>query len=74
MPFIQVKLIKGVFNDDEKQEIIEKLTDTLVSIEGEAMRPVTWVTLEEVASGEWGVGGKPLHAEDVLAMRGLAVG
>jgi 4-oxalocrotonate tautomerase len=69
MPFIQVKLIKGVFSDDEKQEMIHKLTETMVSIEGEGMRPVTWVTLEEVASGDWGAGGNSLHTEDVLAMR-----
>jgi len=71
MPFIQVKLIKGVFSEDEKQEMIHKLTETMVSIEGEGMRPVTWVTLEEVASGDWGAGGKALHTEDVLALRGV---
>jgi 4-oxalocrotonate tautomerase len=70
MPFIQVKLIKGVFSEDEKQQMIHKLTETMVSIEGEGMRPVTWVTLEEVASGDWGAGGKTLHTEDVLALRG----
>lgn len=69
MPLIQVKLIEGVFNADEKESIIEKLTDAMVSVEGEAMRGVTWVTLEEVASGEWGIGGKALHTGDVVGMR-----
>lgn len=50
MPLIQVKLIEGVFDASEKVTIIEKLTDAMVSVEGEAMRPVTWVTIEEVAS------------------------
>lgn len=54
MPFVNVKLIKGVFNAEEKQDMISKLTDTMVSIEGEAMRQVTWVVIEEVASGDWG--------------------
>jgi 4-oxalocrotonate tautomerase len=58
VPLIQVKLIEGVFDASEKVTIIEKLTDAMVSVEGEAMRPVTWVTIEEVASGEWGIGGK----------------
>ena len=48
MPFINVKLIEGVFDAAQKREMIEKLTDTMVDIEGEAMRPVTWVTVEEV--------------------------
>jgi 4-oxalocrotonate tautomerase len=69
MPLIQVKLIEGVFDAPEKAVIIEKLTDAMVSVEGEAMRQVTWVTIEEVPSGEWGIGGKPLHTGDVLGMR-----
>jgi 4-oxalocrotonate tautomerase len=64
-----VKLIEGVFNADEKEAIIEKLTDAMVSVEGEAMRPVTWVTIEEVTSGEWGIGGKALHTGDIVGMR-----
>ncbi len=69
MPLIQVKLIEGVFNANEKESMIEKLTDAMVSVEGEAMRPVTWVTIEEVASGEWGIGGKALHTGDIGGMR-----
>ena len=65
MPYVQVKLIEGVFNADQKREMITKLTDTMVEIEGEAMRPVTWVTIEEVASGEWGIGGKAMTTQDV---------
>ena len=72
MPLIQVKLIEGVFDATEKEAIIEKLTDAMVSVEGEAMRPVTWVTIEEVASGEWGIGGKALHTGDIVGMRSAA--
>jgi 4-oxalocrotonate tautomerase len=53
MPLIQVTLIEGVFTAPQKQEIIERLTDAMVAIEGEAMRSVTWCLVEEVASGEW---------------------
>jgi 4-oxalocrotonate tautomerase len=70
VPLIQVKLVEGVFNAEEKQQIIEKLTDAMVSVEGEAMRPVTWVTLEDVPSGEWGIGGKGMTTADILALRG----
>jgi 4-oxalocrotonate tautomerase len=65
MPFVNVKLIEGVFNDDQKQEMITKVTEAMIDVEGEALRPVTWVVLEEVRSGEWGVGGKGLTAQDV---------
>ena len=71
MPIINVTLIEDVFTPDQKREIIERLTDAMVSIEGENLRPVTWVVVEEVASGDMGVGGKQLSTEDV---KGLAVG
>lgn len=65
MPFINVKLIKDVFSDEQKNEIIQKLTETMVGIEGEAMRQVTWVTVEEVDSGSWGIGGNVLTTQAV---------
>jgi 4-oxalocrotonate tautomerase len=68
MPLLNVKLIDGVFTPKQKQEMVRKLTDTMVSIEGENMRPVTWVVVEEVKSGDWGIGGNPLATSDVKAL------
>lgn len=65
MPLVNVKLIEGVFTPTQKQEMIRKLTDAMVSIEGENMRPVTWVVIDEVKSGEWGIGGNSLSVNDV---------
>ena len=69
MPLVDIHLIEGVFDKSQKQEMIKKVTDTMVEIEGEAMRGVTWVRLYEVASGEWGIGGKGLTAADVKAIQ-----
>ena len=68
MPLVNVKLIEGVFTSTQKQEMIHKLTETMVAIEGENLRPVTWVVIEEVKSGDWGVGGNPLTTNDVQAL------
>jgi 4-oxalocrotonate tautomerase len=68
MPLIQVRVIKDVFSREQKKQIIEKLTDAMVSIEGEAMRGVTWCVIEEVESGDWGIGGKGLTSDDVHAL------
>jgi 4-oxalocrotonate tautomerase len=65
MPLLNVKVIEGVFSDAQKRQIIEKLTETMVSIEGENMRGVTWCVVEEVKSGDWGIGGKALTTQDV---------
>ena len=68
MPFVNVRLIEGVFTPAQKQEMIRKLTDTMVSIEGENMRPYTLVVIDEVKSGDWGFGGKPTTTSDVKAL------
>jgi len=68
MPLIQVKLIENVFTTQQKQEMIKKLTDAMVSIEGENMRSITWVVIENVNSGEWGIGGQPLTTEAAKAL------
>ena len=68
MPLIQVKLIEEVFTPAQKKEIITKLTDAMVSIEGENMRPVTWVIIEDVRSGDWGIGGQAMTTEAVRAL------
>jgi 4-oxalocrotonate tautomerase len=68
MPLINVKVIEGVFSAEQKSQIVRKLTEAMVDIEGEAMRPVTWTVIEEVKSGDWGIAGKPLTTSDVLAL------
>ncbi len=68
MPLVQIKLIEGVFTAAQKREMIHKVTDAMVAIEGENMRPVTWVVVEEVQSGDWGIGGQPTTTDDVRAL------
>lgn len=70
MPLVDVHAIKGVFTKQQKQEIITRITDAMVGIEGEALRGVTWVRVLEVGSGDWGIGGQALTAADVKAMAG----
>jgi 4-oxalocrotonate tautomerase len=68
MALIQVTVIAGVFTKPQKQEIIERLTDAMVAIEGENMRQTVWCLVDEVASGEWGAGGGVLTADGVRAL------
>ncbi|MGA8221291.1 MAG: tautomerase family protein [Candidatus Acidiferrales bacterium] len=69
MPLIQVKLIENVFTLVQKQEMIRKLTDAMVSIEGEKLRPLTSVVIEEVKDGHLGIGGKPLSTHEAREPR-----
>ncbi|WP_417464812.1 tautomerase family protein [Kordiimonas sp.] len=68
MPLVTIDVIKNVFSDQQKRDLIENVTNAMVAVEGEAMRPVTWVRIQEVGEGDWGIGGQMLTAKDVHAM------
>ncbi|MBV7379598.1 tautomerase family protein [Maritimibacter dapengensis] len=68
MPLVDIEVIEGVFDDEQKAKMIEKVTDAMVEVEGENMRAVTWVRVKEVRSGQWGIGGTTPSADDIKAM------
>ncbi|MCA0910961.1 tautomerase family protein [Qipengyuania gaetbuli] len=70
MPLVTIDVIKNVFTNDQKKDLIGKVTEAMVEVEGEAMRPVTWVRIMEVEQGDWGIGGQLLGAADVHALAG----
>jgi 4-oxalocrotonate tautomerase len=68
MPLAQIKGISGVLTLEQKQEMIKKVTEAIISVEGEGVRPVTWVVVEDVPSGQWGVGGDLVTTSAVQEM------
>jgi 4-oxalocrotonate tautomerase len=68
MPLVTIDVIQGVFTSSQKRELIERVTEAMVSVEGEALRPVTWVRVQEFEQGAWAIGGRPLTAGDVHAL------
>ncbi len=56
------------FTPAQKKELIAKVTQAMVEVEGENLRPVTWVRISEFEGGDWAVGGKALRAADVQAL------
>ena len=58
MPLTTVKVIEGVFSDEQKAQLIDKITEAMIEVEGEGMRDLTWVVIEEVKAGDWAIGGK----------------
>ena len=69
MPLATIKVIEGVLNQDEKRRMIEKVTDAIVSVEGENLRDKTVVILEEVKSGDWAYGGQTVTVDDVKELQ-----
>ena len=70
MPLVTIDVIKDVFSPRQKEALIEGVTEAMVAVEGEGMRPVTWVRIQEIEQGDWAIGGKALAARDVHAMAG----
>ena len=69
MPLVTIDIIKDVFSPEQKKDLIDKVTEAMIAVEGEALRPVTWVKLNEVEQGDWAVGGQRLNAAAVHAMQ-----
>ena len=68
MPLVTIDVIKNVFSPAQKQDLIERVTEAMIAVEGEPMRPVTWVRINEIEQGDWAIGGKCLKAADVHAL------
>ncbi|MEU6218939.1 tautomerase family protein [Streptomyces sp. NPDC047022] len=72
MPFVDIKVIAGAFTPEEKRRLVESVSEAVIAIEGEALRPATHVVITETPSGEWAIGGQALTAEEVRAKRASA--
>ena len=68
MPLVTIDVIKDVFTPSQKQDMISRVTEAMIQVEGESMRPVTWVRINEIAQGDWAIGGNCLTASDVHAL------
>jgi 4-oxalocrotonate tautomerase len=71
MPLVTIDIIKDVFTTDQKAELIDNVTEAMIKVEGEAMRPYTWVRIQEVNQGDWAIGGQKL---DAAAIHAIAAG
>jgi 4-oxalocrotonate tautomerase len=68
MPLVTIDLITEVFTPKQKAEMIAKVTAAMIDVEGENMRGVTWVRINEFKSGDWAIGGQALKTSDVQAL------
>jgi 4-oxalocrotonate tautomerase len=67
MPFVNIKLVEGVFTPEEKHAMAKAITEVMVKFEGsEAFREVVWVLIEELHSDGWHIGGRPFEGPKSL--------
>ena len=65
MPLIEVKVFEDELTQEQKNDLIKRITDAVTTVTSPKLRDVTWVVIQEVKSGSWGVGGKPLRLADL---------
>ncbi|WP_306141895.1 tautomerase family protein [Roseibium sp. MMSF_3412] len=69
MPSIEIQIMEGVFSDDEKRQIIERVTDAFASVAGQTIKAGTSVRIQEIRSGSWGYAGNQITTEIALEMK-----
>jgi 4-oxalocrotonate tautomerase family enzyme len=75
MPFISIKVLKGVLSEEKKKEMISRVTEVVAEIEArpypkEKLLPHAWCLIEEVDFADWGIGGNPVTPEMLKAVLG----
>ena len=73
MPLVTIDVIKDVFSPRQKEDLIKGVTEAIIAVEGEGMRAVTWVRVQEFEQGDWAIGGQSLRASDVQALASAKV-
>jgi 4-oxalocrotonate tautomerase len=69
MPLITIKMFKGELSDSQAKDLIHEVTQAVIPFVGERLRENTWVLIEEIASGSWGIGGRAFGLDDVRAIQ-----
>jgi 4-oxalocrotonate tautomerase len=72
MPYINCRVMEGVLSDEQKAEIAEQITETFASVAGEAVRGLTWVVIDDMASGGFTIAGRPVTTEGVKELLSAA--
>jgi len=70
MPLVELTVFEDELSQEQAEDLIAGITNAVCASTSEKLRPVTWVVVREVRSGNWGVGGTPLGLADVRKMSG----
>jgi len=73
MPLIQIRVLEGVLSEEQRNEMISRVSQVAAEIEArpypkEKLLPYTWCIIEEVPPAKWGLGGQPLSLETLKAL------
>jgi 4-oxalocrotonate tautomerase len=69
MPLITIKMFEAELSESQAKELIHAVTEAVIPFVDERLRQSTWVLIEEIKSGSWGIGGKAFSLDDVRAIQ-----
>ena len=69
MPFIAIKVFEKELSAAQTANLIHDVTEAVMPFVGEGLRESTWVVVEEVKSGAWGIGGRSFRLDDVRSVQ-----
>lgn len=69
MPLITVKVFQDELTQQQTADIIRGITEAVIPFVGERLREATWVLVEDIKSGAWGIGGKPFGLPELRAIQ-----
>lgn len=64
MPIVTMKVLENELDTKQKQQLIRKLTDAVEEVIP-GLRDVTFVTIEDIKEGDWGIAGQPIAVDIV---------
>jgi 4-oxalocrotonate tautomerase len=74
MPSIDIQVLEGVFDAEEKAKLIERISDAFGTVAGSEIRAGLSVRIHEIQSGAWGYAGNVLTTDDALRMKAAGQG
>ncbi|MDJ0743927.1 MAG: 4-oxalocrotonate tautomerase family protein [Xenococcaceae cyanobacterium MO_167.B27] len=73
MPFVNIRTVKGLLNEEQKLELHQRITELMVEIEGGGdpdFKQYIMILIEEQDAEDWSVSGVSLTAEAVRKIKG----
>ena len=69
MPLCTIKMFEGELTEAQAADLIRHVTEAIVPFVGEKLRGNTWVLIEEIRSGSWGIRGNAFGLKDVRKIK-----
>jgi 4-oxalocrotonate tautomerase len=68
MPLVRITLMADVLSSDQKRQLARNVTEAIVAVVGENLRPYVILSIDEAKSGDLALGGHCLTSDDIRAI------